>query len=85
LRFWQGFYDKCHKNFSLLKDFFASANLDVLNKYFDKDYQRQRLLKTCPNKSSRKELRAYPGIRPGWMGMICRQIMTAQAKCSKAK
>ena len=30
-------------------------------------------------------LRAYPGIRPGWMGMICRQIMTAQAKCSKAK
>jgi len=32
-----------------------------------------------------KALRAYPGIRPGWTGMICRQTITAQAKCSNAK
>ena len=30
-------------------------------------------------------LRAYPGIRPGCTGMICRQTITTQAKCSNAK
>jgi len=30
-------------------------------------------------------LRAYPGISPGWTGMICRQTIMAQANCSNAR
>ena len=30
-------------------------------------------------------LRAYPGISPGWTGMICRHMIIAQAKCNSAR